>query len=50
LAERTEAKVAMASTSVPPAVASEEIVAQSAMARENLAAAQPKLHQSFIEY
>ena len=29
LAERTEAKVATASTSVPPAVAREEIVAQS---------------------
>ena len=31
LAERTEANVATASTSVPPAVASEEIVAQSAI-------------------
>src|SRR2546426_9805955 len=34
LAERTEANVAAASTSVPPAVASAEIVAQSAMAPE----------------
>jgi hypothetical protein len=32
LAERTEAKVAAASTSLPPALASEEIVAQSATA------------------
>jgi len=32
-AERTDANVAPARTSVPPAVASEEIVTQSAMAR-----------------
>jgi len=31
-AERTDANVAVASTSVPPAVASEEIVGQSAIA------------------
>src|SRR5947207_6047058 len=34
-AERTEAKVAPARTSVPPAVASEEMVTQSAMARRS---------------
>ncbi|HEY9244898.1 MAG TPA: hypothetical protein VIP48_23105 [Streptosporangiaceae bacterium] len=33
LAERTEPNVATASTRVPPAVASEEMVAQSVMAR-----------------
>src|SRR5215218_6235588 len=48
LADRTEAKVAAASTSVPPAVASEEIVTQSVIAGQGtpaLAAGRGEVHQ-----
>src|SRR5512132_4702881 len=49
LADRTEAKVAAASTRVPPAVASEEIVTQSVIAgqgtRLGLAAGRGEVHQ-----
>src|SRR5437016_2288143 len=43
-AERTEENVATARTSVPPAVASEEIVAQSAIARASIDARYTATH------